>query len=105
MRSEKKYVKEMQKLRREISQIAAEIGQIKSNDKLTLDKEETADGCLKKPKEEIRTWGFWRSLRPLLHHTSSAHNSHSAPELISLSNRIKPWGKLVLVQYDANIWC
>ena len=35
----------------------------------------------------------------------SAHNSHSAPELISLSNCIKLWGKLVLVQYDANIWC
>ena len=35
MRGENKYVKEMQKLRREISQIAAEIGRIKSNDKLT----------------------------------------------------------------------
>ena len=35
MRSENKHVKEMQKLRREISQIAAEIGRIKSNDKLT----------------------------------------------------------------------
>ena len=34
--------------------------------------------------EKIRTWGFWRSLRPLLHHTSSAHNSHSAPEPLSL---------------------
>ena len=33
---------------------------------------------------EIRTWGFWRSLQPLLHHTSSAHNSHSALQLISL---------------------
>ena len=56
-------------------------------------------------KKEIRTWGFWCSLRPLLHHTSSAHNSHSAPEPLSLSNCIKLWGKLVLVQYDANIWC
>ena len=55
--------------------------------------------------EEIRTWGFWCSFRPLLHHTSSAHNSHSALELISLSNCIKLWGKLVLVQYDANMWC
>ena len=35
MRSENKYVKEMQKLRREISQIAAKIGRVKSNDKLT----------------------------------------------------------------------
>ena len=35
MRGENEYVKEMQKLRREISQIAAEIGRIKSNDKLT----------------------------------------------------------------------
>ena len=35
MRGENKCVKEMQKLRREISQIAAEIVQIKSNDKLT----------------------------------------------------------------------
>ena len=57
------------------------------------------------PAGEIRTWGFWCSFRPLLHHTSSAHNSHSAPELISLLNCIKLWGKLVLVQYDANIWC
>ena len=54
---------------------------------------------------EIRTSGFWCSFRPLLHHTSSAHNSHSAPEPLSLSNCIKLWGKLVLVQYDANIWC
>ena len=35
MRGENKYVKEMQKLRKEMSQIAAEIGRIKSNDKLT----------------------------------------------------------------------
>ena len=35
MGSENKYVKEMQQLRREISQIAAEIARIKSNDKLT----------------------------------------------------------------------
>ena len=35
MRGENKYVKEMQKLRREISQIVAKIGRIKSNDKLT----------------------------------------------------------------------
>ena len=35
MRGENKYVKEMQKLRREISQIAAEIGRIKSNHKRT----------------------------------------------------------------------
>ena len=35
MRSENKHVKEMQKLRKEISQIAAEIGRIKSNNKLT----------------------------------------------------------------------
>ena len=35
MRGENKCVKEMQKLRREISQIAAKIGRIKSNDKLT----------------------------------------------------------------------
>ena len=54
---------------------------------------------------EIRTWGFWHSFRPLLHHTSSAHYSHSAPELISLLNHIKLWGKLVLVQYVANMWC
>ena len=33
---------------------------------------------------EIGTWGFWCSLRPLLHHTSSAHHSHSAPEPLSL---------------------
>ena len=33
---------------------------------------------------EIRTWGFWRSFPPLLHHTSSAHHSHSAPEPLSL---------------------
>ena len=56
-------------------------------------------------KPEIRTWGFWRSFRPLLHHTSFAHNSHITPEPLSLSNCIKLWGKLVLVQYDANIWC
>ena len=36
---------------------------------------------------------------------SSAHNSHSAPEPLSLSNCIKLWGKLVLMQYDTNIWC
>ena len=54
---------------------------------------------------KIRRRGFWCSFRPLLHHTSSAHHSHSAPELLSLSNCIKLWGKLVLVQYDANIWC
>ena len=35
VRGENKYVEEMQKLRREISQIAAEIGRIKLNDKLT----------------------------------------------------------------------
>ena len=35
VRGENKYVKEMQKLRREISQIAAEIRRIKSSDKLT----------------------------------------------------------------------
>ena len=53
---------------------------------------------------EIRTWGFWCSFRPLLHHTSSAHNSHSAPEPLSLSNCIRLWGKIVLVQYGAKIW-
>ena len=42
---------------------------------------------------EIRTWGFWCSFQPLLHHTSSAHNGHSAPELISLSNCIRSWRK------------
>ena len=41
---------------------------------------------------EIRTWGFWCSFRPLLHHTSSAHHSHSVPELLSLSNCIRLWG-------------
>ena len=42
---------------------------------------------------EIRTWGIWCSFRPLLHHTSSAHSSHSAPEPLSLSNCIRSWGK------------
>ena len=60
---------------------------------------------LKTQEGEIGTWGFWCSLRALLHHTSSARNSHSAPEPLSLSNCIKLWGILVLVQYDANIWC
>ena len=54
---------------------------------------------------EIGTWDFWCSLRPLLHHTSSAHHSYNASEPLSLSNCIKLWGMLVLVQYDANIWC
>ena len=56
---------------------------------------------LKKLQTEIRTWGFWCSFRPLLHHTSSAHNSHSAPELISLSNCIGLWGKAS----SGAIWC
>ena len=47
-------MKEMQKLRREISQIASEVGRIKSDDKLTPDKEETDDGCLKKPKDTVQ---------------------------------------------------
>ena len=35
---------------------------------------------------------------------SSAHNSHIAPELISLLNCIKLWGKLVLVlKYGVNL--
>ena len=46
-----------------------------------------------KVNREIRTWSFWRSFRPLLHHTSSAHHCHSAPELISLLNCITSWGK------------
>ena len=36
---------------------------------------------------------------------SSTHNSHIASEPLSLSNCIKLWGKLVLLQYGANIWC
>ena len=55
--------------------------------------------------QEIRTWGLWCSFQPLLHHTSSAHHCHIAPELISLLNCIRVWGKLVLMQYCAKIWC
>ena len=44
----------MQKLRREISQITAETGRIKSNDKLTSRQKETDNGCLKKPKDTVQ---------------------------------------------------
>ena len=54
---------------------------------------ETGFNVADNPYTEIRTWGFWCSFQPLLHHTSSAHSSHSAPELISLSNCIRSWGK------------
>ena len=55
MRGESKYVKEMQKLRIEIAQIAAETGRIKSNENSLPDREETDDGCLKKPKDTVQT--------------------------------------------------
>ena len=47
--------------------------------------------------QEIGTWGFWCSLRPLLHHTSSAHHNHSASEQLSPTNCNKLRGKVVLV--------
>ena len=78
-------------------------GTVGYNNKILVSDEKYSLG--KDVEVEIGTWGFWCSLRPLLHHTSSAHNSHSAPEPLSLSNCIKLWGMLVLVQYDANIWC
>ena len=40
-----------------------------------------------------KNMGLLVKFRPLLHHNSSAHNSHSAPQLISLQNCIKLWGK------------
>ena len=50
VRVENKYVKEMQKLRREISQIAAEIGRIKSNNKLTARQRRNRRWMLKETK-------------------------------------------------------
>ena len=48
---------------------------------------------------EIGTWGFWRSFRPLLLHTTAIVYQNHFPYRIA-SGRV---GKLVLVQYDANI--
>ena len=58
MRSGNKYVKETQKLRREISQIAAEIGGIKSNDKLTARQRRNRRWMLKETKRRCAVKDF-----------------------------------------------
>ena len=58
MRSENKYVKEMQNLRREISQIAAEIGRIKSYDKLTTGQRRNRRWMLKDTKRHCAVKDF-----------------------------------------------
>ena len=58
MRGENKYVKEMQKLRREISQIAAEIGRIKSNDKLTARQRRNRRWMIKETKRHCAVKDF-----------------------------------------------
>ena len=58
MRSENKYVKEMQNIRREISQIAAEIGRIKSNDKLTTRQRRNRRWMLKETKRHCAVKDF-----------------------------------------------
>ena len=58
MRSENKYAKEMQNLRREISQIAAEIGRIKSNDKLTTRQRRNRRCMLKETKRHCAVKDF-----------------------------------------------
>ena len=58
MRSENKYVKEMQNLRREISQISAEIGRIKSNDKLTTRQRRNRRWMLKETKRHCAVKDF-----------------------------------------------
>ena len=58
MRGENKYVKEMQNLRREISQIAAEIGRIKSKDKLTARQRKSRRWMLKETKRHCAVKDF-----------------------------------------------
>ena len=58
MGGENNYVKEMQKLRREISEIAAEIGRIKLNDKLTARQRRNRRWMLKETKRHCAVKGF-----------------------------------------------
>ena len=58
MRGENKYVKEMQKLRREISQIATEIGRIKSKDKMTARQRRNQRWILKETKRHCAVKDF-----------------------------------------------
>ena len=60
IKGENKYVKlkEMQKLRREISQMAAEIGRIKSNDKLTARQRRNQRLMLKETKRHCAVKDF-----------------------------------------------
>ena len=58
MGGENNYVKEMQKLRREISEIAAEIGRIKLNDKLTARQRRNRRWMLKETKRHCAVEGF-----------------------------------------------
>ena len=58
MRSENKYVKEMQNQRREISQIAAETERIKSNDKLTARQRRNRRWMLKETKRHCAVKDF-----------------------------------------------